>query len=172
MTSRTLETEPGMIAGRMTAGRISTRRVPRTLMRALVISAVAVAAFVGFTPRAEARDRWGVHVGVGSDGFSIGVGYGNRRHGAYVNYHHRYRDSHWRGHHGYRRYGHHGAYHRRHRHVRAPIYARVWIAPVYHSVFIGYDHYGRARYRRVLVTAGHYRNVLRGYRCSTCGAGC
>ncbi len=55
-----------------------------------------------------------------------------------------------------------------HRHHYRAHYERVWVPPVYRSVFVGYDSCGRARYRNVCVRNGYYRRVLRGHRCS-CG---
>jgi len=48
------------------------------------------------------------------------------------------------------------------------VYKRVWVEPVYRTVFDGRDAYGRPRYRSVMVKPGHHRTVLSHYRCH-CG---
>ena len=52
--------------------------------------------------------------------------------------------------------------------VKTPVYKRVWVEPVYRTVFDGHDARGRPRYRSVMVKRGHHRTVLSHYRCH-CG---
>ena len=56
-----------------------------------------------------------------------------------------------------------------HRHHWVTRYERVWVPPVYRTVFAGYDACGRPSYRNLCVRAGYYRQAHRGYRCG-CGA--
>ena len=55
-----------------------------------------------------------------------------------------------------------------HRHLWTSRANRIWVSPVYRTVFGGYDHCGRAVYRKILTRAGHYRTVFSDH-CS-CGA--
>ena len=55
-----------------------------------------------------------------------------------------------------------------HRHHWVTHYERVWVAPVYRSIFSGYNSCGHPIYRRVCVRSGYYRQVRRGSRCG-CG---
>ena len=52
-------------------------------------------------------------------------------------------------------WGRHGRYHRH----CGPVYDRVWVAPVYRRVVVGYDRCGYAITRQVLVRAGYWRTV-------------
>ena len=120
------------------------------MKRALIVTALAGAIFVGFSAPAEAGHRkWGFHFGVDSHGGSFQFGY-NRRHG-----------------HRWRRYQ--RRHHHRHVHVRTPIYQKVWCEPAYREVFAGYDECGNPIYRSVCVSAGYYKSVCVGYHCPPCG---
>ena len=55
-----------------------------------------------------------------------------------------------------------------HRHLWTSRARRIWVPPVYRTVFGGYDHCGRAVYRKILTRAGHYRTAFTDH-CS-CGA--
>jgi hypothetical protein len=118
------------------------------MKRSLAVIALAGLGLLGWSSEARAdHGRWGFSIGVDGIGASFSFGGGHR---------HRY----------------HGSRHvHRHVCVRQPIYGQVWVEPVYSSCFAGYDACGRARYRTVLVRAGYYSTVVRGYRCGGCGVG-
>jgi hypothetical protein len=63
-------------------------------------------------------------------------------------------------------------YYRACNHRPIPIYQRVWVAPVYETVFSGYDPCGRPIYRRIVTCHGYWQNVVSGYRCGLCSAHC
>lgn len=54
--------------------------------------------------------------------------------------------------------------------ARVPVYTKIWVDPVYTTVYDGRDKCGRPRYRSVLVTPGFFRNVVSHYA-YTCGGG-
>ena len=61
-------------------------------------------------------------------------------------------------------YHHHGGYRRHHRRARrrarrARHVRRVWVAPVYREVIVGYNHCGHPVYRSICVREGYYRTV-------------
>jgi hypothetical protein len=55
-----------------------------------------------------------------------------------------------------------------HRHLWAAKPSKVWVPPVYRTVFAGYDHCGRTVYRERLIRPGYYKIVFTDH-CS-CGA--
>ena len=129
------------------------------MLKATCIAALTALGLFALPSEANAdglRVRLGfgdVHIGGHRGG--VGVSFGKRHH----RHHHRVR----------------GRYHRSHRvrhhvHVRAPIYHKVWIEPVYRRVLVGYDYNHCPVYRNVCVRAGYYRTEVIGYRCNSCNA--
>ncbi|MCH2581289.1 MAG: hypothetical protein MK133_08850, partial [Planctomycetes bacterium] len=55
-----------------------------------------------------------------------------------------------------------------HRHLWTSRASRIWVPPIYRTVFGGYAPCGRAVYRELLTRAGHYRTAFTDH-CS-CGA--
>ena len=47
-----------------------------------------------------------------------------------------------------------------HRHLCVSRASRVWVAPVHHTVFAGYNQCGRALYREIITRPGYYRTVF------------
>ncbi len=132
-------------------------------------------------------DRLGFQFGIaGGNGF-FRIGYDSgRHHKRHTFEQHRRTDRHSNGdrHVGHGRYRssirvglgrpfrqsvHHGHRSAVHTCVKTPVYKRLWVEPVYGTVFAGRDASGRPRYRSVMVKPGHYRTVLSHYRCH-CGA--
>jgi hypothetical protein len=58
---------------------------------------------------------------------------------------------------------------RPHRHVHAHhfVHEKVWFAPVYENVIVGYQHCGTPIYRRVMTHRGHYKTAM--YKVCGCG---
>ena len=141
------------------------------MKKTAIIFALVVGSSLAFAPSTFAGDsfRFGFGVGFGSHGhgghFQVGV---SRHHSSYGHHVRSHGRSHVR-----QRIGHgHGSHHySRHTHHRVPYYGRVWAAPVYRSIFSGYDAYGCRSYRRILVKGGYYHRGIMGYRCSSCGVG-
>jgi hypothetical protein len=122
------------------------------MKRKLFVAAIVLTSLFSFSSTALAdgpRGSWSFGFGFGSGGAHFGGGF---RVG--------------RGYHG------HGRFHRVCHHRPIPIYTRVWVAPVYDTVFSGYDHCGRPIYRRVVTCRGYWQNVVSGYRCGLCSAPC
>jgi hypothetical protein len=112
----------------------------------------------------DLRISWGI--GGRHGGVSGSFGRGSLRHGGFGLR---------RSHHDYGRYR--GSSRRTvpvrrvrqtHHHHFVAHYERVWVAPVYRSVFSGYNSCGHPIYRNVCVRNGYYRQVRRGSRCG-CG---
>ncbi len=55
-----------------------------------------------------------------------------------------------------------------HSHCWTDSFQREWVAPVYQTCVVGYDHCGRPIYQRVLVRAGCWTTIR--YRVCGCGA--
>jgi len=55
-----------------------------------------------------------------------------------------------------------------HRHHWTSRASRVWVAPTYRTIFSGYDHCGRAIYRKFITRPGYYRTVFTDH--CACGA--
>ena len=131
------------------------------MKRALIVTALVGALFVGFSTPAEAgHPKRGFHFGVSSHGSSFQFAY---RRGHKNGWRHRGRHHHGRRHHGRRHHRHH------HTHVRTPIYQKVWHEPVFRRVFTGYNGCGYPTYARVRVSAGYSTSVRVGYHCPPCG---
>lgn len=142
------------------------------MKRKTILVAALILAFWGVSLPVEAggRSRWGFHFSGGYGGGSYGFHYRNgRRHRR-----HHYRDR------SRRCYSRRlprsqpsvlppSAPHHYHRHVRYPVYRRVYVEPIYETVCVGYDGYGRPVYDEVFVSHGHYQRVIAHYSCRTCG---
>src|SRR5262245_16886323 len=118
------------------------------MKRTLVITSLVLVTLFGFSSVASAAGHWGFGVGFGTGGVFFHGGYaqsfGYPRHRHYV----------------------------QHVHCRVPVYTRVWVPAVYETVCVGRDRWGYPIHQTVLVTAGCYKSVVSGYRCSSCGAVC
>jgi hypothetical protein len=113
-----------------------------------ILSLLSLGAFA--MPSTAHAGDWGVRVGFGPRGGSVGVRYGN--HGNYRNYNNY--GGHRRGHH-YRNRRH--SYRHSYRHARHHYRShRVWIAPAYETIVVGYDHCGEPIYRRICVRRGYW----------------
>jgi hypothetical protein len=120
------------------------------MKRKLLVAAIVLTSLFTFSSTVLAdgwRGGWGFGFGFGSGGVRVGGGF----HGGY--------GGHYRG-------------HRACRHRPIPIYTRVWVAPVYETVFSGYDSCGRPIYRRITTCRGYWQNVVTGHRCGVCGISC
>ena len=119
------------------------------MKKILAIPAVLFLSFLVFTP--SARADWGFQIGIGLGHGRISGGY---YHGA--------------------RHVHHAPIHVApvHVHVRVPVYTSVWVPPVYGQAIVGYTAHGRPIHGTVVVRAGYHKNVITGYRCSSCRAMC
>jgi hypothetical protein len=116
------------------------------MKRTLLVAGILLTTIFAFSSPAQAdhwRGGWGFGFGYGSGGVRIGGGY--------------YRPA---------------RYYRACNHRPIPIYQRVWVAPVYETVFSGYDPCGRPIYRRIVSCHGYWQNVVSGYRCGLCSAHC
>ena len=120
------------------------------MKKILMIPAVLFLSFLAFTP--SARADWGFQIGMGLGHGQISGGYyhGSRHVRPVYPVHHR----------------------PVHVHVRIPVYASVWVPPVYGQAIVGYTTWGYPMYGRVVVHAGYHRRVITGYHCSSCGSVC
>jgi hypothetical protein len=113
------------------------------MKRTITLTLCLLAGVLCFPASASAgRSHWGFGVGFGSHGTHFGFRYE----------------------HGRRHRGHRHRHFRPHRHVHrhVPVYRprlhrhRIWVPPVYSSVFVGYDLCGNPLYSRVVVSPGYY----------------
>ncbi len=123
-----------------------------------IVAALLALGLCGASQTAYAGD-WGFGFGFGSHGGHFRVGY--RDHG----HRHHYRRSHRR----YHRRHHHRRHHHHHVHSRYPVYHKVWVAPVYRTIVVGYDRCGAPIYDRVVTREGYYRRTISHYSCRSCG---